>query len=233
MHLSSNYLSSMSTSLRIALLTSLIAGLYGQVPGVSTNMVTGTQWPTGDPFLQRQNEPSMAVSSRNPLHLLAGNNDYRTVDVPFPFTVDADSEPTGDAWLGLFKSFDGGQTWTSNLVPGYPQDTSAQGTSSPLHGMNAGADPMVRAGTNGMFYYSGLAFNRGPSGASAIFLSSFIDDNNLEGGDTIRYIRTVVAARGDSSHFLDKPAIAVDIPRLGARTCTVPAGSNAPKAQSF
>ena len=26
----------------------------------------------GDPFLQRQNEPSIAVSSRNPCHLLAG-----------------------------------------------------------------------------------------------------------------------------------------------------------------
>ena len=38
----------------------------------------------GDPFLQRQIEPSIAVSSRNPCELLAGANDYRMVDVEDP-----------------------------------------------------------------------------------------------------------------------------------------------------
>ena len=58
------------------------ATTFAQIPGQNVNMVAGTEWPGGDPFLQRQNEPSMAVSSRNPLHLLAGANDYRTVDLP-------------------------------------------------------------------------------------------------------------------------------------------------------
>src|SRR5215472_15464161 len=99
-------------------------GALGQVPvpGQNVNMVSGTKWPGGDPFLQRQNEPSLAVSSRNTLHLLAGANDYRTVDLPISDTVPGSL--AGDAWLGVFKSFDGGQTWQSTLLPGYPQDNS-------------------------------------------------------------------------------------------------------------
>src|SRR5512135_3273301 len=64
--------------------------------GPNINMVSGTSWPGGDPFLQRQNEPSMAVSSRNPLHILAASNDYRTVDLR-----GLDVGQTGDAWLGV------------------------------------------------------------------------------------------------------------------------------------
>ena len=39
------------------------------IPGRNVNMVAGTKWPDGDPYLQRQNEPSIAASTRNPLHL--------------------------------------------------------------------------------------------------------------------------------------------------------------------
>ncbi len=201
---------------------SLAVPLQAQVAGQSVNMVTGTQWPGGDPFLERQNEPSMAVSSRNPLHVVAGNNDYRTVDLPGV----ASNKPTGDAWLGFFTSFDGGDTWTSVLVPGYPQDTSSQGNASPLKAYEAGADPTVRAGTNGLFYYSGLAFNREASGTSAVFVARYVDDNNVQGANTIRYLSTSVVATGDANHFLDKPAIAVDIPRPGSPTCTIPASSS-------
>ena len=86
----------------------------GPTPGQNVNMVSGTQWPGGDPFLQRQNEPSIAVSSRNSMHLLAGANDYRTVDLNFLATGE-----TGDAWLGVFKSFDGGATWQPMFVGEY------------------------------------------------------------------------------------------------------------------
>src|SRR5438309_10920841 len=85
-----------------------------QVAGRNVNMVSGTKWPGGDPFLQRQNEPSIAVSTRNPQHILGGANDYRSVDVPFD--PDPDDEKKGDAWLGIFKSTDGGNSWTSTLL---------------------------------------------------------------------------------------------------------------------
>src|SRR4051812_2971803 len=144
--------------LLVAVLVALsLARISAQiVPGANVNMVAGQTWPAGDPFLQRQDEPSIAVSSRNVLHLVAGANDYRTVDLP-GLTGD---KPTGDSWVGLFKSFDGGATWRSTLLPGYPQDGSGAGTLSPLKGYDAAADPLVRAGSNGLFFYSGIAFQR-------------------------------------------------------------------------
>lgn len=194
------------------------------VVGRNVNMVSGQTLPDGDPYLQRQNEPSVAASTRNPLHLLAGANDYRTVDIPGNF----DDGETGDAWLGVFKSFDGGERWGSTLLPGYPQDTSPEGMASPLKGYTAGADPVVRPGTNGLFYYSGLAFNRGEGGASAIFVSRFVDNNNKENGDPIRYISTSIVARSTGAEFLDKPWMAVDVPRAGARVCRIQTTQPAP-----
>jgi hypothetical protein len=143
-----------------------LTSISAQIPGRNVNMVSGTGWPDGDPFLQRQNEPSLAASTRNPLHLLGGSNDYRTVDVPglcLEWAQDPEfpNDPTkqicltpetGDAWLGLFKSTDGGQRWTSTLLPGYPQDQSPAGLASPLKAFKAGADAVVRGGTPGMIY---------------------------------------------------------------------------------
>ena len=165
--------------LSLALCMAAAVPTLAQVSGQNVNMVSGTNWTNGDPFLQRQNEPSIAVSSRNSSHLLAGANDYRTVDLPGLLGIDE----RGDAWLGLFKSFDGGRTWQSTLLPGFPLDGSLQGQASPIHGFQAASDPAVRAGTNGLFYYTGLAFNRGNNPRSAVFVSRFIDLNNKENGD--------------------------------------------------
>jgi hypothetical protein len=205
---------------------------HAQVAGQNINMVSGTKWPGGDPFLQRQNEPSLAVSSRNPLHLLAGANDYRTVDLP----TDPGSIPgtlSGDAWLGVFKSFNGGLTWQSTLHPGFPQDKSAgsAGLNSPLKAYSAAADPTVRAGAAGLFFYSGIAFNRGTN-IGAVFVSRFYDLNNKENGDAtdpsqskdpIAFVDTRLIDTGTSGQFIDKPWIAVDQPR-GTTTCSIPVG---------
>ena len=194
------------------------------VVGRNVNMVSGQTLPNGDPYLQRQNEPSVAASTRNPLHLLAGANDYRTVDIPGNF----DDGETGDAWLGVFKSFDGGERWQSTLLPGYPQDTSAEGMASPLKAYHAGADPVVRPGTNGLIYFAGLAFNRGEHAPSAIFVSRFVDNNNKENGDPIAYISTSIVASSTGAEFLDKPWMAVDVPRQGAKVCKISTTKFAP-----
>jgi hypothetical protein len=193
------------------------------VPGQNINMVSGTTFPGGDPFLQRQNEPSLAVSSRNPLHVFGGSNDYRTVDLPVSDTVPGSL--AGDAWLGVFKSFDGAQSWQSTLLPGYPQDQSPEGLASPLKAYNAAADPTVRAGTSGLLYYSGIAFNRGTNNG-AVFVARYLDANQKENGDatlgkdTIKYVSTQIVDTGTSGQFIDKPWIAVDVPRAGAAVCT-------------
>ncbi len=99
------------------------------ISGQNINMVSGTEWPNGDPFLQRQNEPTIAVSTRNELHLMGGSNDYRTVDLPgLP-----EGKTTGDSWISSYFSYDGGGRWTSTLLPGYPQDMSPEGLASPLN----------------------------------------------------------------------------------------------------
>ncbi len=205
--------------------------------GPNVNMVSGTQLPYGDPWLQRQNEPSIAVSTRNPLHLLGGANDYRTIDMPqeLPGEVPGQEEKIKaqavgrEPWLGLFKSFDGGQTWITTLLPGFPLDYSNDGNASPLKtgGWEAASDPVVRAGPNGLFYYSGIAFHRDTK-VGVVFISRFIDNNNREmntkAGDCIKYLDTKIIAMGSggpSGIFLDKPWIAVDIPRLPFSKITV------------
>ncbi len=264
--------------------------------GTNVNVISGTG-KDGDWTLQRQNEPTIACSSRNPQNCMAGANDYRTVDIPFP---DVGEKMTGDAWLGWYTTKNGGLTWRTRLLPGYPQDVSAAGMASPLKGYPAGADPIIRSGTNGMFYYGGLVFNREEGEGSTIFVARFIDNNNQEGvsGEPIAYIGTsvvhrignppVVAKRQDKNdrqvtsvtaraareekeraekereekererrrerereaernrarnvragaeqsgeQMVDKPWMAVDIPRAGATVCTIGGGNTGIPLQSF
>ena len=224
-------LSGIAVAVTLALTT-----ISAQIPGRNINMVSGNTWPDGDPYLQRQNEPSIGSSTRNPLHLLAGANDYRTVDLP-----GLAEDETGDAWLGVFKSFDGGQRWQSTLLPGYLQDHSALGLASPIHGYGAAADPVVRAGTNGLMYYAGLVFDRPNAaapdvpGKSAIFVARYIDNNNKESGDTFAYLGTRALQTdpgGSTGNFLDKPWMVVDIPRDNTRCTIVTPGEKGPITQS-
>src|SRR5271169_972440 len=212
------------------------APVSAQTAGQNVNMVSGTGWTNGDPFLERQNEPSMAVSTRNSSHLFGAANDYRSVDLPGLLGIDE----RGDAWLGVYKSFDGGLTWQSTLLAGFPLDGSPEGLASPIHGRQAAADPLVRSGSNGLLFLTGLAFDRGTNPLSKVFISRFIDLNNKENGDAasengsltnlaprdpVKYIDTHVIDTGSATRFLDKPWMAVDIPR-GHAMCTITANED-------
>jgi hypothetical protein len=209
----------------VALLTATGIQTKSQDPGptifagVNVNMASSKTWPDpdGDVYLQRQNEPSLAVSTLNPLHLLAGSNDYRSVDswesvgnlpgIP-------EEAAAGDAWVGVFKSYDGGQSWKSKLLPGYITDPQPEEGDS-LKTFDAASDPTVRAGVDGLFFISGIAFKRGRNMPSVIFVSRYKDYNDTESGDSIRYIDTTIVDEGTSGQFADKPWLAVDVPRPG------------------
>src|SRR5438105_162173 len=48
-----------------ALTGGAVAQQQGPQAGRNVNMVAGTEWPGGDPFRQRQDEPALAISTRN------------------------------------------------------------------------------------------------------------------------------------------------------------------------
>ena len=221
------------------------ASVNAQVAGRNVNMVTGGTFPGGDPSRQKQNEPSIAVSTRNPCHLLAGANDYRAVELP---GLPEDQE-IGDAWVGWYESTDCGATFYSTLVPGYPQDSSPEGMASPVKGLSAGADPVLRSGPAGQFYYLFIAFNRGTN-VGTLALARGIDHNDRDpfidpdkqpispNGVTnprralspIQYVGTTEIARGSGGRFVDKPSLAVFPAASG--TCLID-GETVPAANVY
>ncbi len=166
----------------------------------------------GDGYLQRQVEPVVAASSYNPDHLLAAFGDYRTVSIPGSTSATVTSE----GWIGLSRSYDRGHTWFGSMVPGFPQDTSSVGKSSPLHGLQAGSDATLTTTPGGHFYLGGLFFT--PGGVSSVAVIHYRDIPNTDGGDTIQYQNTVIVDKGNDTSgtgdFDDKPSIASDIARF-------------------
>ena len=211
--------------LALALIAAFAAGsafVHAQLPGQNINMVSGKTLPYGDPYLQKQNEPSGAVSTRNPCRLLAGANDYRTVNLP---GLPADKE-NGDAWVGWYTSINCGQTWSSTLMPGFPQDTTTVGKASPVYGLSTAADPTVRAGAGGFFGYSFIAYNRGTN-VGKVAVARFLDRNTNETIKTpdaaISYVDTKTWDTGSAGNFIDKPTLTLS-PGIGTCSITTAAG---------
>ena len=242
---------------RFSLLTLIAAALAGDnavraqglFAGPNVNMVNSgkkkaadMKWPQDNIFLQASNEPSMDPSTRNPLNILAGANDYRAVDFS---GLDGIAE-SGDVWVADFKSFDGGLSWTSNLHPGC--SFKINGALIPecrdggvLEGkFAASSDPVVRTAHNGLFYYAFIAFNRGNNATGAIAVSRYIDNNNKPAADKdnfgadqrIPFLDTTIVDKGTAGTFLDKPAFFADVPRANAPSCSIGGAAGVP-SQSF
>jgi hypothetical protein len=148
---------------------------------------------------RQQNEPAVAVDPHNTQVVTAGANDYCTVP------------NTGDVWAGYYRSTDGGTTWHDSLVPGYPGDTSAAGSTAPQSGSCAAAgDPTQMFDNDGRLFYGFICFNRGKPVNGGIYVARYLNDG-------ANYDRTVLVKKGQpsaiflgSGHFQDKGNLTVD-----------------------
>ena len=165
----------------------------------------------------RQNEPSNAMDPRNPSVILGSSNDYCGVYQPFGATV---QQPVGPIWLGYYRSQDGGTTFQSTLVPGYPGDTSPYGALSHIRTASSG-DPVIAWDNHGRAFF-GSESSDDPAGTKKTFGDVWVatfDNPQGETGASIndgkRFVGSEVIARGSSApnllgKFNDKTAIEAD-----------------------
>ncbi len=165
----------------------------------------------------RQNEPSDAMDPRNASVILGSSNDYCGVYQPFGATVQS---PVGPIWLGYYRSQDGGTTFTSTLVPGYPGDTSPYAALAHIRTASSG-DPVIAWDNHGRAFF-GSESSDDPAGTKKTFGDVWVatfDNPDGEGGASIndgkRFVGSEVIARGSSApnllgKFNDKTAIEAD-----------------------
>jgi hypothetical protein len=132
----------------VAYASHVTGGSDVKITNDNNNLDGGTPNPGFDAQNRQSNETTVAFSPAAPNIIAVAANDYRMVTV------------TGDVWYGLYLSNDNGATWFNTFIPGFPSDTSAAGLASPLQGLDAAGDPVVRFDAAGNLYAAAIGFNR-------------------------------------------------------------------------
>jgi len=165
----------------------------------------------------RQNEPSVAVDPRDLRVLIGSSNDYCGV---YAGSTPGNFAPNGPIWLGYYRSEDGGASFVSSLVPGYPGDASPFAPLAQIRTASSG-DPVIAWDNHGRVFM-GSESSGDPAGTAKTFGDVWVatyDNPTGESGRTLddgkRYRRTVTVATGSSApnllgKFHDKTAIEVD-----------------------
>lgn len=167
----------------------------------------------------RQNEPSTAVDPRNPDVIVGSSNDYCAV---YDDGEDADGAPipSGPIWLGYYRSENGGSSFQSSLVPGYPGDTSPYAARAMIRTASAGDAVLAWDGDGRLF--AGSESSDDPAGSKKTFGDVWVATYENPGGaagattnDGKEFKRSVIVSRGASApnlrgKFNDKTAIAAD-----------------------
>jgi HYR domain len=164
------------------------------VPGPNVNIIGPTPHPEQipDTTFKQQNEPSCAVQPSNAQNIFCGYNDYRGVDIA----------SIGDAWIGASMSRNGGETWTSRLIPGFPGDTTSLNEAF-------AADATVAA-VPGMALLGFIAAGRDSNSTGGMYLQLWPEENK-EDGAPWSYLDTLTVFSGTSGQFVDKPAMLVTL----------------------
>lgn len=174
----------------------------------------------------RENESAIAVDPRNTNVLVGSSNDYCGV---YDNGVDANGAPipSGPIWLGYYRSENGGSSFVSSLVPGYPNDTSPYAARAQIRTATAG-DPVWAWDGDGRLF-AGAEASGDPDLSKKTFGDVWVatfENSAGVGGATINdgkeFKRSVIVARGVSAPFLlgkfqDKTAIEAD--RTTASPC--------------
>ena len=167
----------------------------------------------------RQNEPAVAMDPRNTSVIVGSSNDYCAV-YDGASDVDGAPIPSGPIWLGYYRSENGGGSFQSSLVPGYPGDTTPYASRAQIRTASAG-DPVLAWDAQGRLF-AGSESSDDPSGTKKTFGDEWVatyENPAGTGGATVNdgkeFKRSVVVAKGSSAPnllgiFHDKTSIEVD-----------------------
>jgi hypothetical protein len=200
--------------------------LAGCGAGYVSNYTLATGIPYSDRTLAectiargRQNEPAVAVDPRNTSLLLGSSNDY--CGVYNQTDANGNPVPLGPIWLGYYRSQNAGTSWTSSLVPGYPDDTSYPTVSQRPRTASSG-DPVIAWDNHGRAFF-GSESSDDPAGTPKTFgdvwVARFVNPDGPDAPnrarDGLKWEGTAIVARGSSApnllgKFNDKTAIEVD-----------------------
>jgi hypothetical protein len=167
----------------------------------------------------RQNEPSVAVNPRNPLVIVGSSNDYCAV---YDDGADADGAPipSGPIWLGYYRSQNGGTSFQSSLVPGYPGDNTPYAARAHIRTASSG-DPVLAWDGDGRLF-AGSESSDDPAGTPKtlgdVWVATYQNPAGTSGAtinDGKEFVRSEIVDSGASApnlngKFNDKTAIAAD-----------------------
>jgi hypothetical protein len=165
----------------------------------------------------RQNEPAVAVDPRNTAVLIGSSNDYCGV---YDATVNGVPAAVGPIWLGYYRSENGGASFQSSLVPGYPGDQSPYAILAQIRTASAG-DPVIAWDAHGRVFM-GSESSGDPSGSKKTFGDVWVAAFDNPGGenssslnDGKRFVGSTIVQRGSSApnllgRFQDKTSIEAD-----------------------